>query len=465
MLKNKLYLYSLLFIICGCSVGPDYKKPTTVPQEQIVDFLKLTDKSSDNLKKLWKEAIYDNDLERITNLVLNNNFNLKIAKEKLQQARLNLYIARAKFGPTIDSQGSYADAKSFETPLYKTKSDYYQIGFDASWELDIWGGLRRLNESAQALLKATGENFENVKISLIAETASNYINYRLYEKLLNISEQNLESQKQILQIVKSKLDAGLTDKLSFEQAQSALETTKMQIPQLRSELNLYKNNLANLSGVLPDKLNLTTSNLLNRNIKLNNQDLTDLPLNIITFRPDIKIAEQQLISENALIGNKIANLLPNVSLSALLGWQNNTLSPIFGSNYQIYNLGGAVSMPILHWGSLFNQVELQKSVTNEAKFTYKNTVLTAIFDINQAIKNLQEENLRSQNAENNKNIQNRILDLSLNKYKSGLIDFSTVLQAQKDKLAAEQEYAQSLSKKLLYFISFNKSIGGYLSYF
>ena len=226
-----------------------------------------------------------------------------------------------------------------------------------------------------------------------------------------------------------------------------------------------KNNLANLSGVLPDKLNLTTSNLLNRNIKLNNQDLTDLPLNIITFRPDIKIAEQQLISENALIGNKIANLLPNVSLSALLGWQNNTLSPIFGSNYQIYNLGGAVSMPILHWGSLFNQVELQKSVTNEAKFTYKNTVLTAIFDINQAIKNLQEENLRSQNAENNKNIQNRILDLSLNKYKSGLIDFSTVLQAQKDKLAAEQEYAQSLSKKLLYFISFNKSVGGYLSYF
>lgn len=458
-----IFLAVLLFFGWGCSVGPNYKRPEIYNDEEIKQSLNLSADSSISPNQDWYKSFQDETLNHLINTTLQNAPDIAIAKEKLRQARINLGITRSEFGPEIDISGDYSNNKTFETKNYRNKLSYYKTGFDASWEIDIWGKTRRLNESSKALWFAAAADFDYVKISLTAEVAADYINYRQNEKLLQITEQNLKLQQDIYDIVKQKHIAGLSDDLALEQAQSSLLITEMQIPSLKAAVNSYQNALAVLSGILPHQLELKESNILDQQPLTNVDDIHKLSANVVLKRPDVKVAEQNLIAQNALIGHQIAAMFPNVSLSAFLGWQNTTLAPIFSSEYQIYNSGAGINLPLWNWKRLLNQVYLQKSKTKQALVEYQKSILTAVSDINQAMKNLEEEIMVNKNAKQNQSSQTKILELSMIKYNTGLIEFSDVLIAEQNKLSADQEYIKSLARWYLDIISFNKSVGGGLS--
>ena len=234
----------------------------------------------------------------------------------------------------------------------------------------------------------------------------------------------------------------------------------MQLPQLRIAEKSYQNALAVLVGKLPSDIVRNPPNLLDKKFSFDLDQLYELPVDVVRNRPDVQAAEQQLIAENALIGNAIANLYPSVSLSGFLGYQNKTLSPIFGPDYNMYTTGAAVNLPLLHWGELINQVRVQQSATKQAFALYQASLLTAIADISNAAKSVDEESRRNKSAADSMESTSQILELSMQKYKNGLIDFSDVLTAEQNKLSAEQEYLQSNANIYLDVISFYKAVGG-----
>ncbi len=462
---NKSLLITCASLLCfACSVGPNYKQPIIYTNEEIINTLNLQKKSSIQISPEWYKSFNDPNLNHLIVIGLENSPNIKIALEKMRQARYSLYIDRSGFLPTFDGKVDYNKSNQNLVGTLPIKSEYYQVGIDASWELDIWGGQRRLTESATAMLKSAAANLSNVRLSLTAEIASQYVNWRLTEKQLEITKKNLELQKDIFNTVKEQYDAGLTDDLAYEQAKSVLYTTQMQIPQLQIKEKTYQNALAILIGKLPTDIVKNNDNLITKRPSFNNNQLYDLSVSIIRNRPDVQIVEQQLIAENALIGQTIANLFPSFSLSSFLGYQNGTLSPIFASNYNMYTIGGGVNLPILHWGKLINQIKLQKSIMKQTLALYEASLLTAITDISNAIKSVEEESNRNTSAYSSMESTSKILELSKNKYDNGLIDFSDVLTAEKNKLSAEQNYLQSNANIYINIISFYKSIGGGLDF-
>lgn len=460
---KKIILFLWAGMIVGCSVGPNYERPQIYNDQNLALSLNLQSGNAAVPTQEWYKSFGDETLNSLIDDTIKNSPDLAIAKERLQQARFNLGIARAAFGPEISTSGNYNKSDTFATPETKSKESFYQVGFDASWEIDIWGQTRRLNESQYAAMKGAAADLKYARIILTAETAANYINYRQYEKLLQITERNLKLQQDIYDIIHKKHSAGLADDLALEQAKSAVLMTKAQIPSLRANLNSYQNALATLSGKLPFQVELSNSNILTKTPQISLESLHQIPIEVIRMRPDVIAAEQNLIAQNALIGNKIAAMLPNLSLSGFLGWQNHTLSPIFASNYQIYNSAANLSLPLWNWNKQLNQVRLQKSATKQAALNYQKSILAAVVDINQAMKNLEEESERNLLTQKNQASQNKILELSLVKYKNGLIEFSDVLTAEQNKLNAEQEYIKSLSNWYIDIISFNKSLGGGLA--
>lgn len=462
---NKLLLLCGVSILCtACSVGPDYKRPPVYRDEQIAANLNLKPESARHISPDWYKSFNDPDLNRLIAEGLKHSPDIKTALEKMRQARYQLYVDRAGFLPTFDAKGTYDKSNQNLAGSFPIDSEYYQVGIDAAWELDIWGGQRRLTESAAAMLKAAAADFDNVRLSLTAEIASQYINWRLAEKQLMITEQNLKLQQEIFDTVKAKYDAGLADDLAYKQAQSVLDTTKMQLPALRIQEKSYQNALSVLVGKLPSDIIKRSSEILKTSLPFDSRSLYDLPVDVVRNRPDVQAAEQQLIAENALIGHTVANLLPSVSLSGFLGYQNRTLSPIFGPDYNMYSLSGAVNLPLLHWGELVNQVKIQESATREAFALYQASLLTAVADISNAMKGVSEEEIRNRSARSSMEATQEILDLSLQKYQNGLIEFSDVLTAEQNKLTAEQDYLQSNANVYLNVISFYKAVGGGLGF-
>lgn len=453
-------LCGMVLICTACSVGPDYKKPPVYRDEDIAAGLGLRPGTPPCITPDWYKSFNDSSLNRLIAEGLKHSPDVKTAREKLKQARYRLFIDRAGFLPDFDAKGTYDKSHQNLAGSFPIDSEYYQIGLDATWELDIWGGQRRLNESAKALLKAAAADFDNVRLSLVAEIASQYINWRLSERLRQITEKNLELQQHIFETVKSRYDSGLADELSYQQARSVLDTTQMQLPEILIQEEAYRNALAVLTGQLPQNINKSSDNILKQPPAVEIQEFYHLPVEIIRRRPDVRTAEQQLAAQNALIGQAIAGLLPAVSLSGFLGYQNRRLAPIFAPDYNMYTLGTVINLPLLHWGELLNQVRIQESATREAFALYQASLLTAIADTANALKSLDEEKKRHRNAEKSMIATQKILELSLKKYQSGLIAFSEVLTAEQNKLEAEQTYLQSNADIYLSIIRLYKALGG-----
>ena len=334
---------------------------------------------------------------------------------------------------------------------------------DGGFEIDIWGGQRRLIESNYAMLKAAGANLDNVKLVLISEVALKYIYWRLYQKLVEDTKINIENQTQIYETIKSKYLAGLVDELTLNQAESLVKSSKQKLPSfVLSEKNML-NALALLIGVLPSEIINKQSTILENEPNFDINSLYDISANIVQTRPDVYSAEQQLIAQNALIGNKMSNLLPSLSLQSFLGYQNNTLSPIIAKDYNMYSSNVQTLLPLFHWGKIVNDIKLQQSVTKEALSSYQSALLQAVVDISNAIASVEQNSKNAKLTNENFILYQNIADLSKRKYDSGLIAFSDLLDAQNNKISAQIAKNQAKANMLEGIISFYKSVGGGLS--
>ncbi|MBR6663643.1 MAG: efflux transporter outer membrane subunit [Alphaproteobacteria bacterium] len=461
MKTYKMLLMTSVVLLSSCTVGPDYKRPQFYSDNQIATRLGVNDEKSP-INKEWYLQFNDPILNTLIARGQSNSPSVNVAIYKLRQSRQNLKINMTENLPMLDSASSYNYSKDNNSALSKT--DYYQLGFDASWELDIWGGGRRLNEQSLALVVSSAANLDNVRLSLTAEIANNYFLLRQFQQQLQIANKNLLLQQEIFDLVKQKNEVGLADEITLEQAKYVLENTRSQIPQLEAGIVSYKNALTtlvgSLSGDLDDLLDNPNNNIVASLYSFDMENLYNLPVSSIRNRPDVRVAEANLVAQNAAIGQAIASMFPSLSLKAFFGWQSANMSNLISSKKDAYSYSPTINMPLFHWGALYNNVLLQKYLKAEQLEVYRESLITAVADVKNAITSVQKEYERNQSTLQALKSQEDVAYLSLEKYKQGLLAFSDVLTSQQNLLSAQNANITSNAEVLSNIISFYKSIGG-----
>lgn len=456
-----MYKYKLLFLLCffsvSCTVGPDYQRPQFYDEATVAQELNLTEDRP--LPEKWYRQFADSQLNELIAKGLQNSTEIQIAMTRLKQARASLEINKADYLPQVNLQGGYNYDKSSKNIGMAADSHYYNAGFDASWELDLWGKGRRQTQADTATLKAAEYTLQDIQRSVVAEIAADYINLLQNMENLRISEQNARLQQDILDTVKAKYKNGLSDETAYSEARYLLENTQAQIPMYRAAVAQYKNALAMIIGILPSELEFIKANsrsLLQRNIIA---DFGVFPLYVVRLRPDVAAAEQKLVAQNAQVGKAVALLYPDISISGLWGYASQSGSKLISSGSQTYHYTPLLSLPLLDWNKLQNNIELQEYIRQEALENYKQTVINAISEIKDAQTQYAENKIAAHRKYIALQNMQTAARLTKQKYENGLTEFSEVASTQQNLLTAQQDYATACAKTLLSFIAFYKAAG------
>jgi NodT family efflux transporter outer membrane factor (OMF) lipoprotein len=459
---DKKLLFCTLFLCQACTVGPDYQAPDMPEDLQIAETLSLNGKHTD-IPQNWYECFQNPELNRLIETALQNSPTIESSIAKLRQARSLAAVNRATYLPMLNADAEYEWNKSSRNIGLSTDTHDLKLGFDASWEIDLWGAGRRLNEQSARQIEQAFYNLSNIKTVLAAETAVTYFQLLTEKEKLRIAKENLVLQEEIFRTVSQKFQSGLTDSASYRQALYAVDNTKSLLPAMEYQIEAYQNALAVLLGVLPNKLPIDKHAVFNPVQKVYAYDLEQLyslPSNIIRTRPDVRAAERALAAQNAAIGQAVAALYPNVSISGLFGFEADTGSKVFHSDSQTYGYVPTLSLPLWNWNKLQNEISYQKDIKDEVFQTYRQTVFKAVEELGNAVKAVQTEYKANKNkraaAQNMRQAFNDLRE----QYNSGLIEFSALLTAEQNLLTAQTDLISSNGMIYQNIIAFYKAAGG-----
>lgn len=455
------FLTSLLMM--ACSVGPDYKQEKLFSDDEISKSLNLQTPFP-NQKNFMIVDFGDDVLNQLIKDAEISSPNLKMAILKLRQAREVLKIDVKNGFPTFDISAKYNYVNESDNMETLIKNDYYQIGVDMAWEIDIFGKTRREAESSKAQYRAMVENLKNVNVSLISDIATNYINLRMAEQNLKNMRENILLQEDVYNIILERFNADLVDEMTLSQSKYLLENMKMQVPMLEYQREMYANALAVLLGKLPQSLDeflqSENKNLVSRVFEYDVEKLYRLPVSIIRSRPDVRMAEENLISQNAEIGVAVANVYPSFSLSGFLGFQSLKFSNLIERDSVGHSLIPEMVLPLFHFSQLRNNIEVQKLKRDEAEVNYEQTLLNAVAELRNAIVAIDKEYKVNKSASLAYQKMSDVSYLMWKKYLSGLVEYTDVLTAEQNRLEAQTNMVNSNANLYKNIITFYKAIGG-----
>jgi len=477
-MKTRITQFGLILagaaLLGGCAgfppkVGEDYKKPEiAVPSQWSVTTSPEKGDSAQRLAKWWRQ-FNDPQLDKLIDEALAGSYDLKLAQAKLRQSRASRSQAVSGLFPTLTASGSatrtqYSNANAYSSVAGGMSGSIptrtlYDAGFDASWEIDIFGGTRRGIEAAEADLASSEADLNNTRVSLVAEVAQNYIELISYRQRINIAQSNLASQSETLQITEWRYQAGLVTSTDVEQARTNREQTRASIPDLEVSSASAENRLAVLVGKNPGSLHdqLKTAKTLP---VLPASVASGIPADVLTQRPDLIAAERTLAAETARTGQKLAKRFPSLNLSGSLGWQAYSLGALGAAGTLTKSLAASLSQTLFDGGNLRSQVEIQSAVQEQAFVTYQKSVLTALEDVENALRSYasgrDRVDARSKAAESARNAA----QLTRQQYQSGLVDFQKVLDTERTLLTAEDNLASAEASMRTSLVTLYKALGG-----
>ena len=460
---SSLLVVLLITIISGCvSVGPDYVRPdTTVYKDWNTQIKSDSNSKETNMQSLaaWWSTLGDSKLSNLIERATEGNLDLKKARARIREARASRGVAKAGFFPTLDATGSANRSKGSEDSGSGTTGDLYAVGFDAAWELDIFGGVRRSVEAAQANLEASEEDQRDVLVSLTAEVAINYVDVRIYQTRLAVAKSNLKTQEETHQLTVWRNQAGLSDELAVQQARLNIESTRSKIPTLRTGLEEAMNRIAVLLGEQPGKVHGELTNQEPIPVAPENVAV-GVPADVMRRRPDVRKAERDLSSQTAKVGVATADLYPKFKISGTIGLEALSSGNLFSSGSRTYSFGPSITIPIFAGGSIRQNIEIQSAVQEQYLIAYENAVLNALEEVENALAAFVEEQSRRQSLIDATTAAKQAAELAKIKYQAGLTDFSNVLDAERSLLSIEDELAQSEGTVTTNLISLYKALGG-----
>lgn len=462
-------------MVVGCAVGPDYRRPVTkVPEnwnaQEVVTAAQPSKTTTEPVELLeWWNAFNDPTLGSLVEMAIRSNLDLRQAEARIRQARAARGVAGAALWPEVDASGIYKKSQSSSAtvttggPALATAGglrELFQVGLDASWELDIFGGTRRNIEAATADLRAAVEARRDVLVTLVGEVGTNYISLRGFQQQIAIARRNLEAQRRTAEITHRRFEAGFVSALDTANADAQVATTEAQIPVLESSARAAIYSIGVLLGQQPAALEKDL-------IKVSPIPPTPpevpvgLPSELVRRRPDIRRAEAQLHAATARIGVATADLFPKFSLTGSFGFSSNDLTKLGNlANNKFWSFGPSVTWPIFAGGRIRWNIKLQDALQEQALAAYEKTVLTALKDVETALvayaKEQEHRKALTEAVVNNR----KAVDLAMKLYIYGKTDFLNVLTAQRSLYTSEDALVQSIRTVGTNLIALYKALGG-----
>ena len=452
-----------LLSLAGCAaVGPDYAPPAdNAPvawHTELRDGL-AAEALDPRLLARWWTTLDDPLLAGLIEQAVNNNLDLQQAGARVREARARRGVSRAGLFPTLDATGSETRSKGSESSGSGATRSFYSLGFDAGWEVDIFGGVRRGVEAADADLAASREDLRDVLVTLTSEVALNYLDTRTFQSRLHVAEVNLAIQQQTYDLIEARYQAGLSDELALQQARYNLESTRAQIPALRSSLEEAKNRLAVLTGRPPGAVHELLAE--RKPIPVIPPTVAvGVPAETLRQRPDIRRAERNLAAQTARIGVATADLYPKLRLTGSIGLESLKSADLFKSASETWNIGPSASWNIFDAGAIRQNIEVQSAIQEQFLLAYEAALLTALEEVENALTAYAEEQLRRQRLLAAVEAARQAAVLAGYEYNAGLVDFNTVLDAQRSLLSFEDQLSQSDGTVTANLVRLYKALGG-----
>ena len=470
MKKNQLLILAVLAIVSGgCAVGPNYQPPAASAPTHWSAPLAGGETNAPSDVAAWWKNFHDAELDSLISRAVQANPDLQIAQARVREARAQYGIAVANFLPTVDAAGSYARAEtSHHQPVLGSlpipanvpfENDVYQAGFDASWEIDVFGGTRRATEAARAGVAASEFGRRDTLLTLLGEVARNYVDVRGYQRRLAIANENIAAQSNALAITQDRFDKGLTSDLDVQQAGTLLATTKAEIPTLQTSLQAAIHRLGVLLGQPPGALLAELSNIAPIPAALPEVPV-GLPADLLLRRPDVQRAERQLAAATANIGVAKADLFPKFFLTGAAGFESISASDWFTSGSSFWSAGPTVQWRIFDAGRIRANIRVQNARQEQALASYEQTVLNAFEDVENGLVAYANEQIRRRSLEDAVTSSQTSLDLANKLYANGLTDFLHVLDAERSLYQAQDALVQSERTVSANLVSLYKSLGG-----
>jgi NodT family efflux transporter outer membrane factor (OMF) lipoprotein len=424
----------------------------------------------------WWTIFEDDNLNQLIEEALQQNFDVQISLEKIRQARAVVGLSTASLFPDISAFTSYTHRhlsqneggqSAGETVTGSTtrntssSPELFNAAFDASWEIDVFGGLRRAREASLATLEAVIEDGRAILISQMAEIAQVYLTLRNNQQQVRNLKAQVDLWETYLRLTKSLFRSGLTNDIDVSTADFSLAQTRAQIPLLQQDIKTQLHQLALLVGQEPNYLYERLSAPKDLHIP-NSSTLvaSGLPVCLIEQRPDIREAERNLAAATAEVGVSIAALFPDVRLIGNYGYESRKGSNLFTPKSIAWSYTPSISLHILDFGRLKAQIDENKSLRQQAFLTYKKIIFSALGDVETALVRFREEDIRSQNLQKAYQAMKQVESLTESLYKAGLNQLLDVYQAKINALVAQQTYLNSELARGLNLISLYKALGG-----
>jgi len=466
--------------LSACAVGPDYKAPG-LPQvdEWHTPAAPGAQPPATNDASLaaWWTVLNDPTLNQLLERAVKENKTVEQAIARVRESRARRSITTAGMFPTLDLSGSGRnterrsngrssadDFPGLGDSSLSSSGETYSAGVDSRWELDVFGGQRRSIEAATANLGASEADLRDALITLLGDVALSYVNVRTTQARLSFAERNNESQREVVDMTRWRSEAGVATSLDVEQARSNYSQTLAQIPSLQSALEAAMNRLAVLTGQTPGSLHETLGE--RRAIPVAPREVVQsVPAEVLRRRPDIRSAERRLAAQTAQVGVATAAMYPSLSLTGSFGFTSGNAGDLFSSGLETTGYGVSLNMPIFRAGALRQQVNAQNALVEQALAGYEATVLAALEEIENALTEWANEQRRHAALVDAAASARIARELAVVQYNAGLVDFQTVLTADRQLISTEDSLAVSDGELTSNLIRLYKAFGGGWSVF
>jgi NodT family efflux transporter outer membrane factor (OMF) lipoprotein len=439
-------------MLTACAVGPNYKKPDfKAMPDQWLENISLPDVSAINLP--WWRSLHDPVLNKLIDTSLANNGDLKVAIARVEEARADRLSAQAALLPNVSGKVNAVRGNTGTNTIDRT-ANLFESEFDASWELDIFGGGRRAAEAARATLDSRRASARQVQVSLLAEVVRNYIDYRRLEQQTKLTQENLEAQQSTLTAVREQVKEGVASLLDLSRIETQAGTTEADLPDLTSQMVTSRNNLAVLAGLTPEEvlsyIHPAPLPTVTPGVMLST------PANVIANRPDVQVAERDLAAATANQGVALSNWFPKVDLAGLFGLQHLVGIPSFHT----WNAGGTIQLPIIDFGRVRAMVRQADARQQEALATYEQTIKAALADVESSLTTYTKAREREAILEKAAKASRQAEEMARIQYKEGIASLLDVLDAQRQRLETETTLLTAKANVGQSYAALYKALGG-----
>lgn len=469
MKKVIMVFMPALLVLAGCAVGPDYKRPATTeaPAQYKAEALGSWKQGQplDNVPKgQWWEIFGDTNLNALEARAVSANQELKAAMARVDQARAVARVTRSELLPHLDFNPSYTRQRyspNADPSFGSLTANSFSLPLDLSYEVDLWGRVRRGFESARADAEASLATFYNVLLTLQSDVAENYFTLRSMDAEIATVTGTVRLRQEQVRLVRSRFEGGIGSELDVARAETELATTEAEVAALQQRRDRMENAIAILAGQNPSNFKLAPLSVA--------ENLWDpqtpaipagLPSDLLERRPDVAAAERQLAAANARIGVAKGAFFPVLTLTGSGGYLSGDVEDLFNWNSRTWSIGPSVSLPIFAGGRNRANLERARSVYDESVALYRQQVLVAFGDVEDSLSAIRHLADQAEAQSRAVTSAKRAASLAEDRYRSGIVAYIEVVDANRDELSAERANAQLAGERLIATVQLIKALGG-----